>query len=70
VSATQDASTSRWHIVVKRGDGSERSFEVKHVVFATGFGDRTGAIPTIPGMVGPELQAGWGAGHMLNMPGL
>ncbi|KAF9459687.1 hypothetical protein BDZ94DRAFT_1171175 [Collybia nuda] len=50
VSAIQDASTSKWHVIIKRGDGTERAFEVKHLIFATGFGGIKGKVPSIPGM--------------------
>ncbi|KAF9459685.1 hypothetical protein BDZ94DRAFT_1380914 [Collybia nuda] len=50
VNATQDASTSRWHVLVRRGDGSERKFDVKHLIFATGLGGSESPIPKIPGM--------------------
>lgn len=52
VSATQDASTFKWHVVVKRENGVERTFDVKHLIFATGFGGTEGKIPSIPDMVG------------------
>ncbi|GBE89505.1 FAD/NAD-binding domain-containing protein [Sparassis crispa] len=37
----------RWSVVVKRGDGSERTFHVNHLVFATGLGDATPNMPAI-----------------------
>ncbi|KAJ7347250.1 hypothetical protein DFH08DRAFT_867664 [Mycena albidolilacea] len=42
-----DAGT--WEVVVAR-DGAERSFTVKHVVFATGLGAGEGKLPSYPGM--------------------
>ncbi|KAF5378871.1 hypothetical protein D9615_006928 [Tricholomella constricta] len=39
-----------YNVIVKRGDGSDRSFTVPHVVFATGLGANDGAVPIYPGM--------------------
>ncbi|RDB27058.1 putative indole-3-pyruvate monooxygenase YUCCA3 [Hypsizygus marmoreus] len=50
VSAKQDPATSKWHVVIRRGDGTERTFDVNHVVFATGLGGGEAPIPQIPGM--------------------
>ncbi|KAF8896687.1 hypothetical protein BD779DRAFT_1497248 [Infundibulicybe gibba] len=49
VSASQDAS-DMWHVTVKRDDGHERVFKVKHLVLALGFGGGKGRIPSYPGM--------------------
>ncbi|KAG6834009.1 hypothetical protein H0H93_012598, partial [Arthromyces matolae] len=38
-----------WNVRIAR-DGSERTFTVKHVVFATGLGSNDGIYPTYPGM--------------------
>ncbi|KAG6876175.1 hypothetical protein C0993_005129 [Termitomyces sp. T159_Od127] len=46
VKVTQDGDS--WHVRISRGDGSERTFTVKHIVFATGIID--GALPKYPGM--------------------
>lgn len=43
--ASQDSITKRWNITVRRADGSNRIFNVKHVMFATGF---DGIEPNIP----------------------
>ncbi|KAG5651879.1 hypothetical protein H0H81_007073 [Sphagnurus paluster] len=48
VGATQVGDA--WQVTIKRGDGSERSFTVKHVIFATGLGANDGAVPVYPGM--------------------
>ncbi|KAG6909650.1 hypothetical protein DXG01_016230 [Tephrocybe rancida] len=39
-----------WNVLIKRGDGSERTFTVRHVVFATGLGSNDGDLPKLPGM--------------------
>lgn len=51
--ATQDAETKIWSVTVKKADGIERVFKVKHVVMAMGFKGGKGYVPTYPGMVGP-----------------
>ncbi|KAF8069230.1 hypothetical protein FPV67DRAFT_1669244 [Lyophyllum atratum] len=49
VSATQAGDA--WKVIIKRGDGSERSFTVKHIVFATGLGSNDSTtVPTYAGM--------------------
>ncbi|KAG6897057.1 hypothetical protein C0992_004376 [Termitomyces sp. T32_za158] len=48
VKATQDGDL--WRVHISRGDGSERTFTVKHVVFATGLGSNNGIFPKYPGM--------------------
>lgn len=48
--ATQDAS-KLWSVVVKRDDGSQRIFKVKHLIFAMGFKGGEGYVPIYPGMV-------------------
>ncbi|PFH47514.1 hypothetical protein AMATHDRAFT_67595 [Amanita thiersii Skay4041] len=48
--AVQDPSTKKWKVTVKRGDGSERVLNVKHVIFATGLGSPNTNVPKIPGM--------------------
>lgn len=47
----QDSSTSKWHVSITRGDGSERKLVVNHVVFCTGIGSGVPNIPDIPGRV-------------------
>ncbi|KAH9484751.1 Indole-3-pyruvate monooxygenase YUCCA1 [Psilocybe cubensis] len=46
----QDPATLKWHVSVKRGDGTDRKFEVNHVVFSTGLGSGVGNIPKYPDM--------------------
>ncbi|KAJ6628886.1 FAD/NAD-binding domain-containing protein [Mycena sp. CBHHK59/15] len=48
-SASHDASGS-WQVVVSNGQGKDRIFHVKHLVFATGFGSYRGKLPIYPGM--------------------
>ncbi|KAG6882342.1 hypothetical protein C0992_012019, partial [Termitomyces sp. T32_za158] len=48
VKATQDGDL--WRVLISRGDGSERTFTVKHVIFATGLGSNNGVFPKYPGM--------------------
>ena len=50
-SATKNASTSKWDVTVKRGDGTERVFHVDHVVFALGLGAGKPNLPSYPGRV-------------------
>ncbi|TCD66290.1 hypothetical protein EIP91_001581 [Steccherinum ochraceum] len=45
----QDKSNNKWHVKVKRGDGSERTFTVDHVVFALGVGAGKANIPVFKG---------------------
>ncbi|KAF8345497.1 hypothetical protein F5887DRAFT_1158732 [Amanita rubescens] len=52
--AIQDPSSKRWNVTVKR-KGAERIFNVKHTIFATGFG---GAIPNTPKIPGEEKFRG------------
>ncbi|KAJ7639050.1 hypothetical protein FB45DRAFT_740642 [Roridomyces roridus] len=47
--AAPDASGA-WKVTVKNAQGEERVFQVKHLVFATGFGSYRGKLPTYPGM--------------------
>ena len=42
---------NKWHVKVRRGDGSERSFTVDHVVFALGVGAGKPNIPIFKGRV-------------------
>ncbi|EMD41360.1 hypothetical protein CERSUDRAFT_79019 [Gelatoporia subvermispora B] len=46
--AEQDENL-KWHVTVKRADGSERKFVVDHVVFALGLGAGQPKVPKIPG---------------------
>ncbi|KAG6855463.1 hypothetical protein H0H87_002427, partial [Tephrocybe sp. NHM501043] len=48
VSATQEGES--WNVRISRGDGTERNFTVRHIVFATGLGSNDGVFPTYPGM--------------------
>ncbi|KAF8903686.1 hypothetical protein CPB84DRAFT_1814587 [Gymnopilus junonius] len=47
--ATQDPETKVWSVTVKKADGGERVFKVKHVVLAMGFKGGQPYIPEIPG---------------------
>ncbi|KAL4247718.1 hypothetical protein ABKN59_008249 [Abortiporus biennis] len=47
--ARRDETTNKWVVTVKRGDGTERVFNVDHLVFALGFGAGAPRIPDIPG---------------------
>ncbi|KAI0055331.1 FAD/NAD-binding domain-containing protein [Artomyces pyxidatus] len=47
--ATQDADTHQWTLIIKRGDGSERTLLVNHLVFAVGIGGGVMTIPKYPG---------------------
>jgi hypothetical protein len=49
--AAPDGSGSKWTVVIKRPDGERVFKEVRHVVFATGFGDGAAELPVYPGMV-------------------
>lgn len=50
VQADQDPQTDMWNVLVRRADGTERVFQVKYFIFATGFGDGYKEIPKYPGM--------------------
>ncbi|TFK35113.1 hypothetical protein BDQ12DRAFT_635350 [Crucibulum laeve] len=50
LNAKQDEDTQLWSVIVKKPDGTERIFTVKHVVFAIGFKGGKGHIPKYPGM--------------------
>jgi len=47
--ATQDPQSKVWSVTVKKADGNERIFKVKHVVLAIGFRGGQPYIPDIPG---------------------
>ncbi|KAL0956661.1 hypothetical protein HGRIS_002793 [Hohenbuehelia grisea] len=47
--ASQDKA-GKWDVTVKRQDGSERTFKVNHIIFATGIGNTDATIPQYPGM--------------------
>jgi hypothetical protein len=51
VQASQDATTNRWKVSVRRADGTDRIFNVKHVVFATGMSGIEPNMPKFPGVV-------------------
>lgn len=59
VRATQDDSTKKWSVLVKKQDGTERTFTVNHIVMATGFKGGKGYIPTYPGMVSSRSLGSW-----------
>ena len=48
--AIPDSSSKRWNVTVRR-NGAERIFNVKHTIFATGFGGTIPNTPKIPGAV-------------------
>jgi cation diffusion facilitator CzcD-associated flavoprotein CzcO len=50
VKASQDLTTHKWSVTVKRDDGRERVFYANHLVFSTGFGGGTPNMPVYPGM--------------------
>lgn len=50
VSARRDAAKNEWHVVVRRGDGTERTLKPRHVVMATG----VSSIPIRPQFPGLE----------------
>jgi cation diffusion facilitator CzcD-associated flavoprotein CzcO len=50
--AVPHPTTNKWTVVVRRADGTERIFCVKHLIFATGLSGPTANLPKIPGMVG------------------
>ncbi|KAJ7761821.1 hypothetical protein B0H16DRAFT_539958 [Mycena metata] len=49
VVSARPGTSSGWDVVVKHA-GKERTFKVKHVVFATGIGAGEGKLPSYPGM--------------------
>ncbi|KAJ6526586.1 hypothetical protein DFH09DRAFT_995693 [Mycena vulgaris] len=49
-SARQDATSGMWDVDVEISPGQQRTFTVKHIVFATGLGDRQSKMPVYPGM--------------------
>lgn len=57
VSATPDASGSKWNVSIQRPDGERVFKEVRHVVFATGLGggDEGVKLPVYPGTVRMKL---------------
>jgi len=55
-SVSQDPSTKKWHIAVKRGqDGVERKFIVNHLIFAAGLAGIP-KTPIYPGMVRFDIE--------------
>ena len=53
---SQDPSTKKWHIAVKRGqDGVERKFIVNHLIFAAGLAGIP-KTPIYPGMVRFDIE--------------
>jgi hypothetical protein len=57
INASQDAKSKNWNVTVKKPDGTQRVFHVRHIVMATGFKGGQGYVPTYPGMVGVLLNA-------------
>ena len=55
--AIQDPSSEHWKVTVKRSNGTERVFIVKHLVFATGTEGIGLKMPEIPGVVSVSLAA-------------
>jgi hypothetical protein len=51
VKAVQNESKTKWEVLVKHQNGSERVLNVNHLVFATGFGSEEVELPSYPGMV-------------------
>lgn len=49
--AIQNPVSKHWKVNVKRSNGTDRIFNVKHVIFSTGFGGQVPNTPKIPGMV-------------------
>ncbi|KAG6333166.1 hypothetical protein ID866_5921 [Astraeus odoratus] len=49
VSVEPSTTGKKWSVKVGRNDGTERIFNVNHVVFAMGFSSGNARIPTIPG---------------------
>ncbi|KAA1476329.1 FAD/NAD(P)-binding domain-containing protein [Dentipellis sp. KUC8613] len=49
VSTSQDPTTHKWSITLRREDGSERKIVVNHLVFALGIGGGLLKMPTVPG---------------------
>ncbi|KAF8629969.1 hypothetical protein AX17_005535 [Amanita inopinata Kibby_2008] len=49
VKATQDEN-NMWYVTVQKADGQERTFKVKHLIFAMGFKGGEPYVPTYPGM--------------------
>ncbi|KAF4613741.1 hypothetical protein D9613_008103 [Agrocybe pediades] len=49
LNAKQNPETKAWAITVKKDDGNERVFHVRHLVLAVGFKGGEGYIPSIPG---------------------
>ncbi|KAA1476299.1 FAD/NAD-P-binding domain-containing protein [Dentipellis sp. KUC8613] len=47
--AVQDQGSKLWTVTCKRGDGSERTFTVPHLIFAVGWGGGTPQRPHYPG---------------------
>ncbi|KAJ3559302.1 hypothetical protein NM688_g425 [Phlebia brevispora] len=54
--AVRNEETGKWAVTVKKADGSERVFNVDHVVFALGLGGGAPLIPKIPGQEGFQGQ--------------
>lgn len=57
VSAVQNTTNSKWKVTIQRADGELVSKEVKHLVFATGYGSGDEGVvrPSYSGMVSRVL---------------
>ena len=49
--AVQDLVSKHWKVTVRSSNGRERIFNVKHVVFSTGFSSAVPNTPKVPGAV-------------------
>lgn len=56
VQSMKEVSGKGWSVIVKRGDGTTRTFTPRHVVFAQGFGGGKPIMPTYPGMVSKSFR--------------
>ncbi|KAJ7094555.1 hypothetical protein B0H15DRAFT_127960 [Mycena belliarum] len=60
VTSASPGVDGNWKVTVSNGQGEQRHFKVKHLVFATGFGSYRGNLPVYPGMAdfkGPILHS-------------
>ncbi|KZT00877.1 FAD/NAD(P)-binding domain-containing protein [Laetiporus sulphureus 93-53] len=49
VSNVRKDDDGKWSVTVRKGDGTERTFHVDHVIMAVGFGGGVPKVPDIPG---------------------
>ena len=54
--AVQDLVSKLWKVTVRSSNGSERIFNVKHIVFSTGFGSAVPNTPKVPDAVSMVLR--------------